>query len=467
MLLLRKKLYGVTMSNLSVFGLGKLGATMVGCFAASGHHVIGVDVVDGNVESVSRGESPVFEPGLQDLYYGCSERISATRDVSLAVQDTDVSFIIVPTPSMQNGEFFTTIAKNVAENIGEVLAEKEAYHLIVLTSTVLPGATERDIKTALESKSGKKCGEDFGLCYSPEFIAIGDVINGLMRPDYFLIGEYDEKSGNILESIYDRMRRAKLQVSGFIPQPSDDLPQIIRMNIVNAELTKIAVNTAVTAKISFANTLCRICSKLPGGDARVVANAVGSDKRIGTKYLKPGATFGGPCFPRDNRAFAWVARSLQEEAPSAEATDAINQHQIDFLVRYILSTNPCARTIGLLGLSYKPRTNIMEESLGTELAKRFLGRALLVRAYDPWVHKQGTTETVDGLRLADSIEDCIEASDTIVICTAHEEYASLKPSDFERENACIPVVDVWSLLRDNGFEDLYSYHVPGVNRGIG
>lgn len=436
-----------TPENLSVFGLGKLGATMVGCFASKGFNVIGVDVNQGSVKSVNAGKSPVAEPGLQELYDVHGERISATMDSKAAVHASDASFIIVPTPSLPSGEFFTTIASEAASQIGRALADKDGYHLVVLTSTVLPGATQRDIQSALEEASGKQCGRDIGLCYSPEFIAIGDVINGLLHPDYFLVGEIDDRSGATLENIY--------RAAGDAETP------IQRMSIPNAELTKIAVNSYVTMKISYANTICRICSRLESGDAHVVTRALGMDRRIGGRYLSPGATFGGPCFPRDNRALEWFARSIHEDAPLARATDDVNAQQVDFLIERLLAAAPKAKTVGILGLSYKPKTNLMEKALGVELSRSLIGRGLSVRAYDPWVAREGTTEDVEGLELASSLDACVAGADVAVLATTHEEFDSLTPDVFEVNGRSIPLIDVWGVLRDRGFDGREGYVVPG------
>jgi UDPglucose 6-dehydrogenase len=312
---------------------------------------------------------------------------------------------------------------------------------------VLPGATQRDIGPAIEQASGKRSGVDFGLCYSPEFIAIGDVINGLLHPDYFLIGEIDDRSGAMLEQVY--------RATG-----DTDIP-IQRMSIANAELTKIAVNSFVTMKISFANTICRVCSRLEAGDAHVVTRALGMDRRIGGRYLSPGATFGGPCFPRDNRAFEWFARSVHEDAPIARATDDVNGQQVDFLVERLLAAAPDANVVGILGLSYKPKTNLMERALGVELSRSLIGRGLTVRAYDPWVHRQGTTEDVDGLELASSVQECIAGADIAVLATIHDEFQSLTPADLDIDDRSVPLLDVWGFLDQQAFGGYEGYVVPG------
>ena len=269
----------MAVKSISVFGLGKLGSCMVGCFASAGYRVIGVDINPEVVARVASRYPPVPEPGLQELFDKFGKYITATTDYVEAVKNTDASFIIVPTPSLPDGEFFTSIAQTVARQIASVLKRKNSYHLVVLTSTVLPGATERDIKPVLENISRKKCGRDFGLCYSPEFIALGEVIKGLLRPDFFLIGEYDRYSGDELESIYKKLQKSRVSLMDITKQ-RQPVP-IVRMNIINAELTKIAINSFVTGKISFVNTLSQLCSKMKGADAHVVASAVGLDSRIG------------------------------------------------------------------------------------------------------------------------------------------------------------------------------------------
>jgi UDPglucose 6-dehydrogenase len=436
-----------SINAVSVFGVGKLGATMVGCFATAGFDVVAVDIKEAAVRDVARGIAPVQEPGLEDLYSRNQQRLRACADTREAILSSDASFITVPTPSTPQGEFSTSIAMGIARSIGTVLREKTAYHLVVMAGTVLPGATERDILSALETSSGKVCGRDFGLCYSPAFIAIGDAIQGLVDPDLFLIGEFDQRSGDILSGIYRRQGATE--------------SRMVRMAIVNAEVTKIAVNAFVTNKISFANTLARICSRLPGGDAHAVADAMGLDSRIGRKYLTPGATFGGPCFPRDNGAFDWFARSIGEEAPLARATDEVNRNHTDFLVQTTLKAAPSARCVGLLGLSYRPRTNLMDESLGVAMARSLLGRGLAVVAYDPWVARHGITESVDGLELVDSVEACVDRSDVVVLATPHDEFAGLGCADLRRGGLHLPFVDTWAFLRDN-FRDCESYVVPGI-----
>src|SRR5579872_1702809 len=233
----------------------------------------------------------------------------------------------------------------------------------------MPGSTGGTLLPALEAHSGKKCGLDFGLCYNPEFIALGSVIRDMLHPDMILIGESDPRSGALLEELYNGVCESN--------------PRIQRMNYVNAELTKLSVNTYVTTKISYANMLAEICETLPGADVDVVTTAIGCDSRIGQKYLKGGLGYGGPCFPRDNVAFSALARANGAPALLAEATDALNKRQVPRLAALVMAHLPEGGTAGVLGLSYKPNTEVVEESQGLALAKYLAEHDVAVAVYDP------------------------------------------------------------------------------------
>ncbi len=225
--------------RVSVIGLGKLGACIAACFAHKGFSVVGADVSAKTVDMVNQHQPPVFEPQLVELMAGSGDRLRATQDVAQAIVDTDATLIVVPTPSTEEGGFSIDYVIEAARSIGRGLKAKDGYHLVVLTSTVLPGSTEYGMIPVLERESGKRCGQDFGVCYSPEFIALGQVIKDFLNPEFLLIGEQDERAGEMLASIY-------LAVC-------DNQPKIARMNLVNSELTKISVNAYVTMRISFAN----------------------------------------------------------------------------------------------------------------------------------------------------------------------------------------------------------------------
>jgi UDPglucose 6-dehydrogenase len=225
--------------TVSIIGLGKLGASMAAAMASRGLHVIGVDVAPRSVELLNQGKPPVVETDLAEYLTRHRKNLEATTDHRNAIRNSDITFVIVPTPSDERGAFSIKYAISAFRSIGEALREKDGYHTVVLTSTVLPGSTRFGLLPIIEEASGKTCGKDFGLCYSPEFIALGSVIHDFLNPDFLLIGEFDRKSGDVLTEYYSRIM--------------ENDPPVKRMSIENAELTKISLNSYVTMKITFAN----------------------------------------------------------------------------------------------------------------------------------------------------------------------------------------------------------------------
>src|ERR1700722_3541539 len=394
--------------KLSIIGLGKLGSPMAAVMAHKGHKVIGVDMNPAFVTALQQGRAPVNETGLAEMIRGNRERLSATQSFEDAILGSEITFIIVPTPSGPDGTFSVKYVLEAAEQIGAALRKKNEWHLVALCSTVMPGATGGHLLPALEAHSGKKCGVDFGLCYNPEFIALGSVIRDMLYPDMILIGESDERSGALLEEFY-----------GGVCESS---PRIQRMNFVNAELTKIAVNTYVTTKISYANMLAQMCETLPGAEVDVVTSAIGCDSRIGRKYLKGALGYGGPCFPRDNWGFFALGRTNGVPALLAEATDQLNRQQVPRLGAMILAKLPHGGTAGVLGLSYKPDTGVIEESQGVALAKHLLQSGAKVVVYDPEA-MEGAREQLEGrVTFAANASECARQADVLAITTPWPEF---------------------------------------------
>jgi len=419
--------------TLSVIGLGKLGAPMAACLAAKGFPVIGVDVDARKVDALNRAQAPVFEPGLPELLQVAKTRLKATQDIPTAVLNSEVTFVVVPTPSEPDGSFSLRYVLQACEGIADALRKKSLWHLVVITSTISPGSMDNSIRPLLEEHSGKRSGIDFGLCYNPEFIALGSVIRDFLNPDFVLIGESDERSGQVLEGIYR--------------QVCENNPPVVRMNFINAELTKLAVNTFVTTKISFANMLARICEKLPGADVDVVTKALGLDSRIGTKYLKGAVSYGGPCFPRDNLALIATAQKVGAPADIAEATDRFNRWQVKWLADFVQEHLPEGGAVGILGLAYKPGTDVVEESVGLLLARELREQRVRVIAYDPAGVENARRMLGDGVIFVNSPQACIDLSDIVVVATPWKEFRSLLKETWERHSPPRVVIDCWRVLR--------------------
>jgi UDPglucose 6-dehydrogenase len=415
--------------KISVIGLGKLGSPLAAVFASKGFDVIGCDINQTSVDAINAGRAPVDEPRLQQLIDLGRDRLRATADPIEAVAASDVTFVIVPTPSDASGFFSNAHVVRAMDTVGQGIRRKNDYHVVVITSTVMPGSTGGEIRSALERHSGRHVGPDLGLCYNPEFIALGSVVRDMLNPDMILIGESDAKAGDLLESIY--------------AGSCDNTPAIRRMNFVNAELTKISVNTFVTTKISYANMLADLCDRLPGADVDVVTRAIGADTRIGAKYLKGAIGYGGPCFPRDNVAFAALVRSRGGRADLAEATDAINRYQVERVLGAIEAKYSGGGSIGVLGLAYKPDTAVVEESQGVELAQRLLHSGHRVVAYDP---KAVATTLRPPFETASSAEACVRAASLVVVMTPWPEFRDIPESAFARPGGRMTVIDCWRLI---------------------
>lgn len=413
--------------KISVVGLGKLGAPAAAVFAAKGHHVIGLDVNSSLVDAIRNGKAPMEEPRLQEMIDAGRSRLTATSDYGEVVRESDVTFIIVPTPSGADGRFSNQYVISAVESLGKALGKKERYHVVAVTSTVMPGATDGPIREALERAAGRRVGDELGLCYNPEFIALGSVVDNMLEPDFILIGESDQRAGKLVASVYETVCEKR--------------PPVRRMNFVNAELTKISVNTFVTTKISYANMLADICDRMPGADVDVVSEALGSDSRIGRKYLKGAVGYGGPCFPRDNVAFAALATSLGAHADIAVGTDTINRYQIDRLTKVVAGQVSRRARVAVLGMAYKPNTPVIEESQGVMLAQRLVDEGYDVVVHDPLAKAAGFTS-------AGSAEEALATADIGVIVTPWPEYATLSKLSLPRR---IPIVDCWRILpRDGG-----------------
>lgn len=432
-----------------VIGIGRLGAPIAACLAAKGFQVVGVDSDAQRVASLNACRPPVFETGLDDMLTKTAGRLRATTDTAAAVRDSDVTFILVPTPSEPDGSFSLQYVLETCDPIGQALAKKKDFHLVVLVSTVMPGSTGGSVKQQLEQASGKVCGRDFGLCYSPEFVALGSVIKDYLHPDFILIGQSDPRSGDILAAVHDRVCETK--------------PPKARMNFANAELAKIAVNSFITTKITYANMLAGICRNLPDADVDTVTSAIGLDSRIGRKYLTGGVGYGGPCFPRDNRAMASVAKSVGASADLAETVDRVNRQQVAELIGIIKEYLQPSDTVAVLGLAYKPHSNVVEQSQGLLLAKALADQGVSVTAHDPVAIPASRAVLGDAVRFVDDLPRCIGTADITVFMTPWPEYAGISTAAFKRNDRPRTVIDPWRFLASQPWNSEVTY-VPG---GVG
>jgi UDPglucose 6-dehydrogenase len=389
-----------------------------------------LDVNPTFIEFLAAHRAPVSETGLQELIYNNRERIYATSDWDELVSASDASFLVVPTPSNPDGAFSNRFVLEACDKLGAALRKKERFHIIVLVSTVMPGSSEKEIIPAIERASHKKAGKHFGYCYSPTLIALGSVIKNFLHPDLVMIGEGDPRSGQMVESFYRTI----------VGQG----PAIHRVRPAEAELAKISINTFVTTKISFANMLGMLADGM--GDVNVdrVTEILASDSRIGPKYLTAGGSYGGPCFPRDNRAFSRAAELAGVEIHIPEATDATNRTLITNIVRNVKELFGGVRgRVAIVGLAYKLDTDVVEEAMGIRLASSLSQEGFKVIVYDPLAMGSARRVLCESVTYADTLGECLQNAGVIVITNPYRSIAS----DIAIEappNARI--IDCWRIL---------------------
>lgn len=419
----------------SIFGLGKLGLPMACVFGNKGYNVIGVDCSENIVEDLMSGKIHIEETGLDEIRDSICSDVEFTTDGEYAVYQSQVSFIIVPTPSGKDNAFINDNIERVLAKIGRALKRKNEYHIVVITSTVMPTSCAK-FKALLENVSQKEAGVDFGLCYSPEFVALGSVIHDMTHPDSILIGEYDHKDGDVLAEI--------------LLSVCENSPEIHRMSCVNAEIAKLSLNVALTNKITLANTIAEVCEQFPGGDANKVASFVGSDSRIGKKLMKGALGFGGPCLPRDNQAFIKMAKDRNVCCPIQKETVAMNTHFNKRIVEYIESVVQKGEKIAVLGMTYKTNTDVIEKSASLEIIKQLVGDGYKVMSYDP----TGTKRIATAVK---SAEECITDAACVVVATPWEEFKYIQYTNRV-------VVDCWGILDRSKIDANVTY--KAIGKGI-
>jgi GDP-mannose 6-dehydrogenase len=352
--------------RISIFGLGYVGAVSSGCLAKDGHEVIGVDPTETKVDLINQGLTPIIESDIGEIIERAvkDKRLSATKDIAAAFNNSDISIICVGTPSLSNGGLDLGYVQRVCEQIGEQLRDKKTFHVVVIRSTMLPGSMRGVVIPTLEKVSGKTAGKDFGICINPEFLREGTAVFDFYHPPKTVIGEIDARSGDAMAQIYS-----------YLTAP------LIRTNIETAEMVKYTDNVWHALKVGFANEIGNIC-KVLGIDGHKVMDIFCQDTKLNLSpyYLKPGFAFGGSCLPKDVRALTYKARSLDLDLPILNAILPSNERQIERGLQMVL--NKGNRKVGILGISFKAGTDDLRESPVVELVERLLGKGYDLRVYD-------------------------------------------------------------------------------------
>ena len=405
--------------NGSVFGLGYVGAVSAACLADLGHTVIGVDPNPDKVGLINAGRAPVVEAHLEELTRRAvdRQRLRAIQDPQAAVQETDITFICVATPSKNNGDLDFRYLEKVCTEIGAALATKTGFHIVVVRSTILPGTLRGLLIPLLERHSGRRAGIDFGVCNNPEFLREGTAIADFRNPPKTVIGSTDSRSADLLQRLYESL-----------PGP------FIRCPIEVGEMVKYADNTWHAVKVAFANEIGKIC-KSAGVDSHAVMDIFCQDTKLNLSpyYLKPGFAFGGSCLPKDLRALTYRARSRDVSTPLLSSLMFSNREQIEHGLDMILAAQ--RKSVGILGFSFKAGTDDLRESPLVEVIERLIGKGFDLRLYDRNVNIAKLTGAnrdyimkviphIERL-MVPSVQDVVEHADVLVIGNRAEEFAQL------------------------------------------
>jgi len=421
--------------RISIFGLGYVGAVSAGCLAQEGHSVIGVDPYQPKVDLINGGNTPVIEADIGDLVAKAvaAGTLRATMDIQDAVNNTEMSFICVGTPSLLNGALDLRYVRNVCEQIGSVIKRKEEFHVVVARSTMLPGSMRDVVIPALEEASGKKAGSGFGVCNNPEFLREGTAVYDFFNPPKTVIGETDSKSGDLLASVYQGM----------------DAP-LIRTDVQTAEMVKYSDNVWHALKVGFANEIGNI-SKAVGIDGHTVMEIFCQDTKLNLSpyYMKPGFAFGGSCLPKDVRALTYKAHSLDIEVPILDSIMISNKYQIEKGLKMIVEKGN--RNVGILGFSFKAGTDDLRESPLVEIIERLLGKGYNLKLYDRNVNLASLVGANRDYILnqiphisrlmVDSIDEVLEHAGTVVIGNGDSEFSSV-PGRLKDEQVIVDLVRI-------------------------
>jgi len=397
--------------RINIFGLGYVGCVSAACLARSGHEVTGIDIDPLKLGMIRDGKSPIVEPGLDDII--AEGRRSGRLNVSPDAPAADVSIVCVGTPSNDNGSLGLHYIERVSRQIGELLKRAADYHVVCVRSTVLPGTVEGFVLPILEQVSGKRVGQDFGLCMNPEFMREGTSIRDYYHPPMTVVGEWDEASGERVACLYRQL----------------DAP-LIRTSIKAAEMTKYVSNAFHALKVSFANEVGNL-SKALGVDSHEVMDIFCRDTKLNLSpyYLKPGFAFGGSCLPKDVRALLHEIKRRDLNSPVLEAILPSNANQIDVAFSRIRKLQK--KKIGLIGLSFKAGSDDLRESPMVDLAERLIGKGYDVLIYDREVSlakifgsNKRFIETVIphvSSLMRDSLEEVVQNSEVVVVAKGSEE----------------------------------------------
>lgn len=459
-----------------VIGTGYVGLVTGVCLAQIGHEVICVDNNEEKVKLLKSGQSPIYEPGLTELMHTCTEtgRLQFTSDLDAGVKHGEILFIAVGTPALPTGESDTRYVEAVARGIGAHL--NGGYKVIVNKSTVpigsgdwvrmivLDGVAERQkTPVTVGGASGETVVEDlvanFDVVSNPEFLREGSAVYDTFNPDRIVLGSNSEKAIAMMKELYEPLvKRTFAEDSSLPPVP------VVVTDLSSAEMIKYAANSFLATKISFINEVANICDRV-GADITQVAKGIGLDSRIGDKFLQAGIGWGGSCFPKDVSALIHTADDYNYDAQLLKSAVEVNKRQRNIVIEKLQQELKIlkGKTVGLLGLTFKPDTDDMRDAPALDIIEQLNRLGARVKAYDPIVSQTGMRHGLSGVIVETDPERLADACDALVLVTDWEQFRNL---DFQKMASLMnnPVVIDGRNFLDRGSVERAGFRYVGIGR---
>lgn len=395
--------------RITVVGTGYVGLVTGTCLAETGITVTCVDVDALKVEKLNQGGIPIYEPGLAELVAKnrAHERLSFSTSLRESLKDADAVFIAVGTPPDEDGSADLSYVLGVAREIGQLIEE----YVVVVTKSTVPVGTNRKVKKAIQEELQQRGKEiEFDVASNPEFLKEGDAINDFMQPDRIVIGVESERARNVMERLYH----------AFLLNNT----QLYFMDIPSAEMTKYAANSMLATRISFMNDIANLCEVM-GADVEAVKLGIGSDSRIGKKFLNAGCGYGGSCFPKDVKALIKTGEDYGYGMEVLKAVERVNEKQKGILFRKIMNHyqgNLQGKRFGLWGLSFKPATDDMREAPSLVLIQKLLDAGAALTAFDPVAMEECRRRIGNQIRYASNMYEALEGADAMIVITEWQEF---------------------------------------------
>jgi UDPglucose 6-dehydrogenase len=425
--------------KIAVVGTGYVGLVSGTCFAETGNDVTCIDIDVKKIEMLNNGKLPIYEPGLETLFDRNTKegRLHFTTDLAAGVKDAKIIFLALPTPPGEDGSADLKYILKVADDLSEIITD---YKVIVDKSTVPVGTAEK-VADVLQLKLNKDL---YDVVSNPEFLREGVAVEDFLKPDRVVIGAETQKAKDLMNRLYE-------------PYVRQGNP-IIMMDIRSAEMTKYAANSYLAARISFMNEIANLCEKL-GADVDMVRKGMGSDSRIGKRFLFPGVGYGGSCFPKDVMALHKSAKDNAYDFKILDAVMKVNELQKEVLYHKIskhFEGNLKGKTIAFWGLAFKPETDDVREAPAITIANMLLAEGAHVKAYDPEAMPNFKTQVSDKIEYCDNMYMALSNADALAVIT---EWSVFRMPDFDKMKSLMtsPTVfdgrNIFSVkeMHENGF----------------